>query len=101
MPTVSTASTTSHSALRLTHLHVALGAKVVHLIRLHAVENGNQVGGVSEVTVVHEEACKVSGDLRAPGWEGKPCLGILTGANIVGVLVHVLNAGRVEGGRNA
>jgi hypothetical protein len=38
------------------HRHVALGAKVVDLIRLHLLDDPDQVGAVGEVAVVQREA---------------------------------------------
>ena len=56
------------------HRYVALGAEVIDLIRLHLLDDPNQVGAVSEVAVV----------------EGEP------GLSLMRILVKVIDPGGVE-----
>ena len=38
------------------HRHMALGAKVINLIRLHLLDDPNQVGAIGEIAVVEHKA---------------------------------------------
>ena len=39
-----------------THRHMALGAEVIDLIRLHLLDDPNQIGAVGEVSIVKNQA---------------------------------------------
>ncbi len=56
------------------HRHMALGAQVIDLIRLHLLDDPDQVGGIGEIAVVQHQA-----------W-----------IELVGILVEMIDAGGVE-----
>ncbi|MCY1303930.1 hypothetical protein D9M68_908580 [compost metagenome] len=58
---------------------MGLSAQIVHLVRLHLLDNSSQVGGIAQVTVMQNEVSIVN----------------------VRVLVDVIHALSIEGGSTA